>query len=100
MNDKIEQIYDQGQLNSCTATAIAQQMHIISDNKVELSRLFQYFNSRILEDTQLVDDGANLRDCFKALGRLNYVHENEYPYDESKVCQIPPAENVNTSQEI
>jgi len=45
-----------------------------------------------MEDTQWMDEGANLRDCFKALGKFNYVHENEYPYDESKVCQIPPAE--------
>ena len=92
LKDKIEYIFDQGQINSCTTNAIAQQMRVISDNKVQISRLFQHINSRIMEDTQWIAEGANLRDCFKALGKYNYVHENEYPYDESKVCQIPPAE--------
>ena len=67
LKDKIEHIYDQGQLNSCTANAIAQQMRITSDNKAEISRLFQYFNSRILEDTQWMDDGANLRELSENL---------------------------------
>ena len=35
------QVYNQGNLGSCTANAIAQQIQIKTQNKVSISRLFQ-----------------------------------------------------------
>ena len=92
LKDKINHIYDQGQLSSCTANAIAQQFRIISNNTVQISRLYQYFNSRLIEDTQFFDNGCTLRDCYKAIGKFNHVHEDEYPYIESNVNVTPPPE--------
>jgi len=45
--DKLK-IYDQGTLGSCTANAIAQQIQIKTQNKLSISRLYQYFNILIV----------------------------------------------------
>ena len=59
-------IYDQGKIGSCTANSIAQALQIKSDNKISISRLFMYFNSRLEEGTNQSDSGANILDCMKA----------------------------------
>jgi len=83
-------IYNQGQLSSCTANAIAQQIQIKTNNKLSISRLFQYFNSRLLENTYNEDNGANILDCYKALAKYKYIEETAYPYIECKVNEFPP----------
>jgi C1A family cysteine protease len=83
------QVYDQGSIGSCTANAIAQQIQIKTKNKLSISRLYQYFNSRLLERTVQEDSGANLLDCYKVLKTYNYVDESIYPYDITKFAQFP-----------
>ena len=84
--------YNQGQLSSCTANAIAQQIQIKTNNKLSISRLFQYFNSRLLENTYNEDNGVTILDCYKALAKYKYIAETAYPYIESKVNDFPPKE--------
>ena len=78
--DKLK-IYDQGTLGSCTANAIAQQIQIKTQNKLSISRIYEYFNSRLLEGTYQEDSGANLLDCYKALNKYKYIDELYYPYN-------------------
>ena len=85
-------IFNQGQLSSCTANAIAQQIQIKTDRLLTISRLFQYFNSRLLENTYNEDSGANILDCYKALVKYKYIAESLYPYIESNVNEFPPKE--------
>ena len=82
-------IYDQGKIGSCTANSIAQALQIKSDNKISISRLFMYFNSRLEEGTYQSDSGANILDCMKALLKYKYIEEALYPYDISKFAQFP-----------
>ena len=60
-------VYDQGQLGSCTANAIAAAMQfdrMKQKQKPEFipSRLFIYYNERVMEGTVDSDSGAMIRD--------------------------------------
>src|ERR1700690_993705 len=63
-------VYDQGQLGSCTANAIAGAIEF-AQKKEKLpeftpSRLFIYYNERVMEGTApSVDSGAQIRDGVK-----------------------------------
>ena len=88
-------VYDQGQLGSCTANAIAAAIEFdrlkqnISD--FEPSRLFIYYNERAMEHTVDSDGGAQIRDGIKSVGKLGDCPETEWPYVISKFKTKPPA---------
>src|SRR5215212_2935940 len=65
-------IFDQGELGSCTANAIAaaHQFDQMKQNKPRVftpSRLFIYYNEREIEGTVREDAGAMIRDGIKSL---------------------------------
>jgi C1A family cysteine protease len=88
-------VYDQGQLGSCTANAIAGAVEFdrlkqkISD--FAPSRLFIYYNERVMEHTVDSDSGAQIRDGIKSVGKLGDCPETEWPYTISKFKTKPPA---------
>ena len=88
-------VYDQGQLGSCTANAIAGAIEFdrlkqkISD--FAPSRLFIYYNERVMEHTIDSDSGAQIRDGIKSVGKLGDCPETEWPYVISKFKTKPPA---------
>src|SRR5262250_2009497 len=66
-------VYDQGQLGSCTANAIAGGIEFdqIKQNLSPIfvpSRLFIYYNERAMEGTVNSDSGAQIRDGMKSVG--------------------------------
>src|SRR5450759_909977 len=67
-------VYDQGQLGSCTANAIAGAIEF-DRMKQKLadfvpSRLFIYYNERVIEGTVRSDSGAMIRDGIKSVASL------------------------------
>jgi C1A family cysteine protease len=89
-------VYNQGQLGSCTANAIAcgyQYDEMKEDCKDEStpSRLFIYYNERAIEGTTGTDSGAQLRDGIKTISKTGVCPEKDWPYDISKFTQKPPA---------
>jgi C1A family cysteine protease len=88
-------VYDQGQLGSCTANAIAAALEFdrlkqkISD--FTPSRLFIYYNERAMEHTIDSDSGAQIRDGIKSVGKLGDCRETEWPYVISRFKCRPPA---------
>src|SRR6516165_12345961 len=62
-------VYDQGQLGSCTANAIAAaiQFDRMKEGLSDFvpSRLFIYYNERAMEGTIASDSGAQIRDGIK-----------------------------------
>lgn len=83
-------VEDQGILGSCSANAIVGAIEYLENtlqvhrgpNKqyVELSRLFLYFNERLIEGTVNSDSGAYLRDGIKALAKYGVCTEPHWPY--------------------
>lgn len=95
---EMPQPYDQGQLGSCTANAIAaahQYDRMLSDDTAEcpnLSRLFIYYGERVREGTVLTDSGAWGRDGFKVLRKSGAPPEDMWPYDPSMFTAKPSDE--------
>jgi C1A family cysteine protease len=86
-------VYDQGQLGSCTANAIAAAVEF-ERKKQKLpdfmpSRLFLYYNERVMEGTPDSDSGAMLRDGMRTLYKQGICTEALWPYDESQVLAKP-----------
>ena len=85
------QIYDQGTIGSCTSNSLAQSIRIKTENKVSISRIFNYFNSRLLEGNQYIDSGCSIVDCLKAICKYKWIDESLYPYDISMYNKFPPS---------
>ena len=88
-------VYDQGMLGSCTANAIggAVEFDRIKQKLADFvpSRLFIYYNERVIEGTVGSDSGAQLRDGIKSVASQGACPEPEWPYDIAKFTQKPPA---------
>lgn len=85
-------IQDQGQLGSCTGNAIAGAIGLIDrkNNKaLQVSRLFIYYQERVLEGMVAYDAGAYIMDGFKATNRYGACLENLWPYLENKFALRP-----------
>ena len=86
-------VYDQGQLGSCTANAIAaahefDQMKQGNDIGTP-SRLFIYYNERVMEHSVNQDAGAQIRDGVKSINKQGVCPEAEWPYDITKFKERP-----------
>ena len=81
-------VYDQGQLGSCTGNAIAaaiefDQMKQKQSDVFVPSRLFIYYNERVMEGTVGQDAGAMIRDGIKSVNKLGAPHEKLWPYSDA-----------------
>jgi C1A family cysteine protease len=89
-------IYNQGLLGSCTGNAIAAALQF-ERMKQKLkpdfipSRLFIYYNERVIEGTVDSDSGAQLRDGIKTVAAQGDCPETQWPYDIAKFATKPPA---------
>jgi len=90
-------VYDQGQLGSCTGNAIAGAIQFDKlrqhlDGSTPPSRLFIYFNERVIEGTVESDSGAQIRDGIKSVAKLGACDETLWPYDITQF-RTKPAKN-------
>jgi C1A family cysteine protease len=88
-------VYDQGQLGSCTANAIAGavEFDLLKEKKPGMmpSRLFIYYNERLIEGTAGSDSGARIRDGIKVVNKLGAPPESDWPYVIDTFAERPPA---------
>eukprot|EP00405_Crypthecodinium_cohnii_P018445 CAMPEP_0206477622 /NCGR_PEP_ID=MMETSP0324_2-20121206/35513_1 /ASSEMBLY_ACC=CAM_ASM_000836 /TAXON_ID=2866 /ORGANISM="Crypthecodinium cohnii, Strain Seligo" /LENGTH=292 /DNA_ID=CAMNT_0053953663 /DNA_START=84 /DNA_END=962 /DNA_ORIENTATION=- len=90
------EIYDQGDLGSCTANAICGAFHFdqVQEGLVEFvpSRLFVYYNERRMEippGEQDYDSGAYLRDGIKTVCQIGVCDEKTWPYNTDEFTKKP-----------
>lgn len=89
-------VYNQGLLGSCTANAIAgalefDQMKQSQSDVFVPSRLFIYYNERVMEGTVDEDAGAMIRDGIKSVARAGAPHETLWPYVVAQFRKKPSA---------
>ena len=93
---KLPSVYDQGQTSSCTAQAIAGAIEygLASEGKpVHIpSRLFIYYNERLMEGTTNEDAGAEIRDGIKSVSSDGVPDEKFWPWDPTKLWGKPSDE--------
>jgi C1A family cysteine protease len=80
-------VYDQGQVGSCIANSIAGAFEF-AQKKQQLidfmpSRLFIYYNERVIEHTTGQDAGAQIRDGIKTVVKQGVPPESDWPYSEN-----------------
>lgn len=79
-------VYNQGQIGSCTANAIAaafeftQRKQFLADFMP--SRLFIYYNERVIEHSTNKDAGAQIRDGIKSTAKIGVPPERVWPYSQ------------------
>ena len=76
-------IQDQGQLGSCTGNAIAGMIDLIdkkNKKNLQVSRLFIYYQERVIEGTVNYDNGAYIRDGMSAVHTYGAPLESVWPY--------------------
>ncbi|MES1225948.1 MAG: C1 family peptidase, partial [Bacteroidota bacterium] len=87
-------IYNQGSLGSCTANALSAAFQFGQKKQKKTtfmpSRLFLYYNERVIINTVNSDSGAFIRDGIKSLNKKGICKESLWPYNESKFTQKPP----------
>jgi len=85
---KCPAIYDQGQIGSCTANALM-CLYQYDDPRFYGSRLFLYYNSRLLLGAINEDSGAYLYDGITAMKKYGVCREILWPYNISKYTDKP-----------
>src|SRR5438876_7727154 len=86
LTKKCPDVYDQGEIGSCTANAIGgavefdQMKQKLRDVFIP-SRLFIYYNERAMENTINDDSGAMIRDGIKSVAKQGVCAETMWPYD-------------------
>lgn len=87
--------YDQGQLGSCTANCIAGALEFDQIRQGlphwTPSRLFIYYNERVMEGSVGQDAGAEIRDGIKSVNLEGACREvPTWPYDINRFADAPP----------
>jgi len=87
-------VEDQGALGSCTANALVGALEFLEKKEgqakpVDLSRLYVYYNERVIENTIGQDSGAQLRDGIKTLAKQGVCAEAKWPYVVAKFKSKP-----------
>jgi C1A family cysteine protease len=94
MRPQCPPVYDQGQLGSCTGNALAGLVEFLL-LKQELkdftpSRLFIYYNERVLENDTADDAGASISDGATVISTEGCPNEALWPYDVKTFAEKPP----------
>lgn len=86
-------VENQGDLGSCTANALAGALEFLERKDhvsfIDMSRLFIYYNERVIEGTVKSDSGAMIRDGIKTLKKQGVCPEKKWPYVISKFTVKP-----------
>ena len=95
LSAKVSIVFDQLALGSCTANAIAsaflyeQNKQLSKPSTFIPSRLFIYYNERVMENSVKEDAGAMIRDGIKSVNQSGVCSEKSWKYDIAKFARKP-----------
>jgi len=84
-------VYNQGRIGSCVSNAVAAIVQYVRKKNRQgpdfvPSRLFLYYNGRVLENSVASDPGLMLQDAITVATDLGVCPEAEWPYDDTPLC--------------
>ena len=86
-------VENQRDLGSCVGNSVVGALEFLQGRdglpQKDLSRLFVYYNSRLMHGAQEVDGGTYIRLAIGTLSSLGTCSEEKWPYDTSKVFVRP-----------
>lgn len=96
-------VEDQGQLGSCTSNALVGGYELITNRDeptqfIDLSRLFVYYNERVLEESVDFDAGATIRDSIKSVKQYGICSESLWPYNIDYFTITPSVDSYNDAK--
>jgi hypothetical protein len=87
-------VYDQGEFGSCTGNgwAGAAEFLLLKQGLQDFlpSRLFIYYNERVLDNDVSVDAGASISDGAHVVSTQGCPHETLWPYNIADFAEQPP----------
>lgn len=97
LRDKCPDVYDQGQIGSCTANALAGDIEFVKmkqgqDQTGTPARLDIYEQERKTEHTYPLDRGASVSDGVKDGKSVGYAPESDWPYSKANLNKKPTAQ--------
>ena len=104
LRSKCGDIFDQGDLGSCVSNSTSFCMRFLFTNfnneKFVPSRLFIYYNGRIIENEDINEDsGLMVMDGYKSVVKYSACGENNWAYDVTKFAQQPPKQCYAAAKE-
>jgi len=91
LRTKMPAVYDQGSLGSCTAQSFCAAYQYLKP-QLQGSRLFMYYNTRLIGGTVSYDSGATLYDTIKSIKNYGICPETKWPYVIGKFTTKPSPE--------
>jgi len=97
-------VEDQRHLGSCTGQATVGAYELMlnklyPDKFVDLSRLFVYFNARLLDGDTNEDGGAFVRDAVKSVHKFGVCTELTWPYLIDKFAVVPGIQSYEEAKQ-
>jgi C1A family cysteine protease len=97
LRSKFPPVYDQGNLGSCTANAVVGAYQYLN-KKHYGSRLFLYYNTRLLDKTINYDAGSTLTQTINAAKRYGICPENNWVYNPPRFKRRPTTIAYNNAK--
>lgn len=97
LRPKCPPVYDQGELGSCTGNGVAACIQFLQPSFMP-SRLFIYYNERVIEGDTDQDGGAQIHDGIKTVVNQGVCPETEWPYDINQFTVKPPEQCYDDAQ--
>ena len=89
--NKVKTVLNQGQLGSCVSNSFAQYILMMTQNKYFISRIHNYYCSRLLDKLSNIEDtGLDIRSACKTISKVGYCLEENWPYNIQQFDAMPP----------
>ncbi len=86
-------VYNQYRTQTCSANALASALTLDANQRDEElappSRLFMYYNARVLTNTQATDSGTTIRNAIKAFAHRGACPERQWPFLKREITKRP-----------